>query len=153
MTTWIDFQGAGFTLRVPSDWVITATSTIQAMFLAPERGQLLRANLAVVLAPVEPNVTPRGVAEAARATQERDYPSFALISDQTIQQSGLEGVHHLYSWYNAEVDTPVTQSQTYFVHNQVLITLTATTSRDEEEFNAPIFTEMLASFKVTVPAA
>ncbi len=42
MTNWVYFQGPGFTMNVPSEWLITATPSIQVMFVGPNTGRPLR---------------------------------------------------------------------------------------------------------------
>jgi hypothetical protein len=120
LETWVHFQGPGFTMQVPSDWFITATPTVQAMFVAPYRGHPLRANCLITIRPVQ----------------------------DALDQDGTPGIFRLYHWRNPEHNTPVVQSQTYFVKQNLLYTLTTTSDMDEKDASEPIFERMVGSFKL-----
>jgi hypothetical protein len=148
VTTWMLFQGPGFTLKSPSDWFITAAPTIQVMFVAPYSGEKIRGNLAISLQPVQEDVTSVSVAEIAKETQQRDYPQFEVVAEVAIQVDTLEGIYRLYTWYNPQEALFVTQLQTFFVVNQMLITLTGTCSQKQEAEFLPSFNEMIDSFRI-----
>ncbi|HRE49048.1 MAG TPA: DcrB-related protein [Aggregatilineales bacterium] len=146
--TYMEFQGPLFTLKTPSDWFITASPEIQAMFIEPSHGQRLRANVIITLRPVQPDVTAEVVMKNAQETENAEYPGFTLLAEDDVQAGVGTGKYHMYSWLNPDGNVPVLQTQAFFVINQVLITMTATCDLDVQEDVAPVFNEMFSSFKI-----
>ncbi len=146
--TWVNFQGPFFTLQVPSNWFVNSTPDIQAMFVEPSRGQnKLRANLIITIQPVEANVTVDAVIASARQTQQREYPQFELRDEGAVEGRGVEGRYQFYTWYNQEAGVQVLQSQTFYIVQELLVTLTTTCEAAEEENIAPVLNALLTSFK------
>jgi len=148
MTTWMDFQGPGFTLKVPSDWMINASPTVQAAFLAPNHGQPLRANLVITLRPVQADVTATEVAVTAAESQANEYSEYQFDQEKPITAGTIEGVYRRYRWTNDNPKVPLIQSQTFFVYQRVLFTLTATCTLTEQPQMQPILDEMVESFVI-----
>ena len=146
MTTWMDFQGPGFTLTVPSDWLIQASQTVQAAFLSPDRGQPFRANLVITLRPVQPDVTATVVAAAASESQLQEYPQYTIQVETSAKAGAIEGFYRRYRWFNVQENLAVLQSQSFFVHQQVLFTLTATCLTDDHSEIPSILKRMIDTF-------
>lgn len=146
------FEGPNFTLEVPTNWVVTSSPQLQAIFLGPQ-DPLIRPNMVVSLRPVEVNVTYQAVAQAAKETQEKEYPEYTILDEVDFSQFGGIGMKRQYSWVNPTNNAKVVQVQTYFVAGQVLFTLTASrgdhgnTNAAEEMDN--IFNHMIETFRIT----
>ncbi len=148
---WVDFQGPLFTMKSPSDWYVTSTPEIQAMFVEPNRGQEIRANVIISIRPVQPDVTAAGVLASAQETQQAEYPDYELAAQEDVQAGQAEGKYQMYTWVNPENSVPVVQAQAFFVISQLLITLTATCDAREQEGVTPVFNEMFSSLAITPP--
>ncbi|MFN7210049.1 MAG: hypothetical protein ACK4P1_06615 [Aggregatilineales bacterium] len=148
---WVNFQGPIFSLRVPSNWFVNATPEIQAMIVEPPRGEnQLRSNLIITLQAVQPDVTVDAVMQNARRTQQAEYPRFALQDEGMVTGRAVEGRFQFYTWFNEETQTEVLQSQTFYIANGILFTLTTTCALDRQEEVMPIFAEMLESFTIEI---
>jgi len=150
---WVDFQGPLFTLRSPSDWYVTSTPDIQAMFIEPNRGQEIRANVIISLRPVQENVTVDGVLGSAQEQQRAQYPEFNLVAQEEVQAGEGVGKYQMYTWVNPENGVPVLQAQAFFIVNNLLFTLTATCDQREQEEATPVFNEMFGSLRISAPPA
>lgn len=148
---YMNFRGPNFTLETPTDWVISSTPQLQAIFLAPNQHPI-RPNLAVSLRPVEEQVTVQAVAESAEVNQEREYPQFTVIEEIDFTETGGNGFLRRYRWFNATHKTSVDQSQAFFLYQRILYTLTATrpTELEPAESNDldAIFDHMIRSFRI-----
>lgn len=148
---WVNFQGPIFSMRVPSNWFVNATPEIQAMLVEPPRGEnQLRSNLILTLQAVQPDVTVDAVLQNARRTQQQEYPRFTLQDEGKVTGRAVEGRFQFYTWFNEETNIEVLQSQTFYIANQVLFTLTTTCALDRQAEVMPILTEMLESFVIEV---
>jgi len=147
--TWMQFQGPNFTLRVPSRWFVLAAPNIQAMFAEPGQHQALRANLVVTLRTVEPTVTALAVGETSRESQERDYPDYQIETEGPVALDNTTGYYRAYQWYNQENNVHVVQSQSIFIKDQNMFTLTTSCSDTAREVAMPLLNEMLRSFQFT----
>jgi hypothetical protein len=143
----MDFQGPGFTLTVPSEWLIQAAPAIQAIFLSPDGSQTLRANLVITLRPLQPEVTLLDIGEISRQAQQKEYTGYALENETPIKSGDIDGIERQYRWFDEQQNIWIAQSQRFFVHEQVLYTLTTTCSPNDHEVYKPIFGEMLTSFR------
>ncbi|MCE7948532.1 MAG: hypothetical protein DYG88_13995 [Chloroflexi bacterium CFX4] len=148
---WVNFQGPIFSMRVPSNWFVNATPEIQAMLVEPPRGEnQLRSNLILTLQAVQPDVTVDAVLQNARRTQQQEYPRFTLQDEGKVTGRAVEGRFQFYTWFNEETNIEVLQSQTFYIANEVLFTLTTTCALDRQAEVMPILTEMLESFVIEV---
>lgn len=148
---WVNFQGPIFSMRVPSNWFVNATPEIQAMLVEPPRGEnQLRSNLIITLQAVQPDVTVDAVLQNARRTQQQEYPRFTLQDEGKVTGRAIEGRFQFYTWFNEESNVEVLQSQTFYIANEVLFTLTTTCALDRQAEVMPILTEMLESFVIEV---
>lgn len=148
---WVNFQGPIFSMRVPSNWFVNATPEIQAMLVEPPRGEnQLRSNLILTLQAVQPDVTVDAVLQNARRTQQQEYPRFTLQDEGKVTGRAVEGRFQFYTWFNEESNVEVLQSQTFYIANEVLFTLTTTCALDRQAEVMPILTEMLESFVIEV---
>jgi hypothetical protein len=148
---WVHFQGPAFSLRVPSNWFVNATPQIQAMIVEPPRGEnQLRSNLIITLQAVQPDVTVDAVLQNARRTQQQEYPRFALQDEGAVTGRAVEGRYQVYTWFNEENQTEVLQTQTFYIANGILFSLTTTCSVERQDEVMPIFGEMLGSFTIEI---
>lgn len=145
---WMNFQGPNFRMKVPSDWYIVASPTVQAMFLEPVGNQRLRGNMMITLRPIQEGLTLADVSVAALETQAAGYPQFSLIDEQDITVSGVRGKYRLYQWFNAEDNIPVVQAQAFFVARDLLITMTATCDLERQAGTMPVFNAMFDSLEL-----
>jgi hypothetical protein len=146
---WIGFQGPSFTMRVPSNWVLTATPELQVVVLEPERpaGEL-RANLIVSLRPVTEGLTSAAVLESTRKNQLEQYPHFKLHEEGVVNGRKGEGSYQNYTWLNPENSIPVAQVQAFFVANKMLYSITTTCDERRAKAVMYILGEMLNSFQI-----
>lgn len=148
---WVNFQGPIFSLHVPSNWFVNATPDIQAMIVEPPRGEnQLRSNLIITLQAVQPEVTVDAVMQNARNTQQHEYPRFQLQDEGVVTGRAVEGRYQVYTWFNEENQTEVLQSQTFYIANGILFTLTTTCALERQEESMPLFGEMLGSFAIEI---
>ncbi len=103
--------------------------------------------MAITISGVQLDVTADSVAETAKGQQMKDYPEFNIVEERTVDTTGIYGFYRLYTWHNPVSDTHVVQSQTFFVIEQLLYSLTSTTSVEDEPLIAPFFAEMFATFQ------
>lgn len=150
MTQWMHFQGPSFTLQAPTDWFITSTPQVQAMFIAQPEAGGLRPNVAVTIRPVEDTVTPRGVAESAREVQQHEYPRYTVLEELDGEETGQPLFLRRYSWFNQSIGVSVLQVQLYCIVSQLLYTVTATRSLEDEESSRydDIFRQMIDSLQI-----
>lgn len=153
MTEFIRFEGPTFTLDTPTTWVVSASPQFQAIFLGPT-DQPIRPNLIISMHPVNSDVTPESVAENARLSQEVEYHDYEIINEINFSNFGGQGIMRRYRWTNPNDNNPVLQMQAYFIHKNMLHTLTATRAESLPKESAQavddIFDQMLESFRFRV---
>jgi hypothetical protein len=143
----MNFDGPGFKLQVPTDWFITSSPQIQAMFVSPPR-EGGRANFMVTLRPLDENVTLEQVSTTSLETQKKEYKQFKLLQEAPVQKGDINGHRRLYSWFSEEHNAKIMQQQVLFVANRMLTTITTTrTDLPVTEEVEPIFTQMIESFQ------
>jgi hypothetical protein len=147
------FQGPGFTMETPTDWVIQSSPQFQALFLAPPREHATRPNLAVAVRPVQLDVTVLAVADEARKVQEREYPRYEILGEHDYTETGGAAFQRLYAWFNEDRRAQILQWQTFVVVGRVLFTLTTTRLAEDEdgEILDEMFLHMMKSFAIQLP--
>jgi len=145
--TFMDFQGPGFMLRTPTDWYITSSPQLQAVFVGPQTDGGVRPNLTVAIRPVEADVTPLAVAAEARKTQENQYPEYEVQAETDFAEQGGAGFIRRYRWLNSDRNVPVVQVQAFHVYEGLLYTLTATSTEVDFPDVEQTFDTMLMSFR------
>ena len=147
MAEMMNFQGPGFHMQVPTDWLITSNPEVQAMFVAPPQAGM-RANLMITLRPLEASATLDAILSSALEIQKKDYPEFTLLEQGQFSIGDVIGHQHFYKWYNEKHTASVVQRQVLIVLNQVLTTIT-TTRMDVESVEDvdQAFAAILSSFK------
>jgi hypothetical protein len=140
------FQGPGFHMDVPSDWMITSSPQFQVMFVAPP-GPSGRANLAISIRPVKDGTTVQEVAAAALKMEQRDYAEFRVEAEGELPGTGGLGYQRSYRWLNERNKTRVYQKMVLFLVKGMLTTITAT-REDSEPAKAldAAFEGMISSF-------
>jgi hypothetical protein len=142
----MNFQGPGFKLQVPTNWFISSSPQIQAMFVAPPQGNL-RANLMVTMRPLEEGVSLADVVKSSLDTQKKEYPEFELLEETAYKLDEWTGIARKYKWYSSEHKTRLLQRQVFFLLDQILTTITTTrTDIDKSEELDQVFTQILQSF-------
>ena len=140
------FQGPGFHLNVPTNWVVFSNPQFQAMFVAPP-SPAGRANLGIALRPVSEGTELAKIAETALAMQQKDYPKFKVVREGALEGSGGKGFERVYTWHNEQQKIDLHQRQVMFLVKGVLTTLTATReNRKEAEELDKVLEAMVASF-------
>lgn len=148
---YMQFQGPGFEMEIPTNWLITSSPQYQAMFLAPQDEQVgMRANLMVTLRPVTEDVTLQRVAEETRRMQEREYADYTVTDEVDFSEQGGSLFVRRYQWHNARNNLDVAQIQGFVKFADVLFTLTATRlNQPEQAYLDEIFEDMINSFRIT----
>lgn len=144
---WMDFQGPTFNLEIPSDWYITATPQLQAVFLGPELGGT-RPNVSISMRPVTEEVTTNAVANEARKNQQTEYANYQVLSETDYTQTGGAAYVRSYRWDNIDRNVPVQQVQMFIVYNRMLYTLTATCIEKYYTRFDEIFVHMVETFRL-----
>jgi hypothetical protein len=121
-----NFKGPGFSMQVPTDWYITSTPEIQAMFISPPYEDGAQANLMVTLNPVEEGVTAQSVADEAKKNQAAQYPEYEVLDEGLVDGTEGKGFQRTYEWFNADKELRVHQHQVMLVVNNMLYVLTTT---------------------------
>jgi hypothetical protein len=142
----MNFQGAGFQLEVPTDWLITSSPQFQSAFIAPA-AKFGKANLTINTRSVEKNATLLAIATAARGMQAREFPKFEVISEGMVANTGDRAYERVYRWENDQNGAKIWQRQVLILIPGILLTVTATREDREntQELDA-IFEHMLSSF-------
>lgn len=145
----MNFEGPGFTMQIPTDWFITSTPQIQAMFVSPPR-KGGRANFMVNVRPLDMDVTLDQVVKTSLETQKKEYDKFELLESAIYSKDNLTGHQRLYKWFSKENNATIRQRQIIIVTGQMLITLTSTRTdlKIMEELD-DVFAQMLESFKLS----
>ena len=144
----MQFQGPGFIMETPTDWLITSSAQFQVMFLGPQTG-VVRPNLMVTIRPVEEGATAPQVAAEALAIQQREYPDYTLLEENDYTASGGLAFVRKYTWRSPEHDAYILQIQAFFIFSGAIFTLTATCLRDSDAALESTFNHMIRSFRFT----
>jgi len=158
MTEYKNFQGPTFSMQIPTDWLITSSPQLQAAFVAPkneqnlsaqpESGEEIRSNLIVSMRRLKAGTSVVAVAEAAKTSQENEYPKYRVIQEEEISGRELSGFQRTYTWVKADKPIRVQQQQTFFLASNILYTLTSTRpDTDEVKSVDKIFEQMVHSFE------
>jgi hypothetical protein len=121
-----DFKGPGFSMQVPTDWYITSSPQIQAMFISPPQGEGLQGNLMVTMNPVEDGVTVEEIASEAKKNQLAQYPEYELLAEGLVEGSENQVYTREYKWFNEKKALRVHQRQIMYLVDQMLYILTTT---------------------------
>ena len=142
----MNFQGPGFKIQIPTNWFITSSPQVQAMFVAPPQGEL-RANLMITMRPLEEDATLVDILKTSLETQKKEYPEFELLEETEIEKDGWTGITRLYKWFSSEHKTRILQRQVFFVIKQMLTTITTTrTATNKAQEMDAVFIQILESF-------
>jgi hypothetical protein len=150
---YMEFNGPGFTLEFPTDWLVSATQQAQTVFQGPRHQTDLHPNLMITIRQAAPGVTAPAVAEEARKTQEREYPEFKVVNEVDFTENGGAGFLRQYTWHNARNDIAVAQIQAFFVVAGVLFTLTATRAQKDDASIDDVFYHMIDTFRLQAQEA
>ena len=148
-----EFKGPGFTMEVPTNWYISSTPQIQAMFISPPQEGGVQANLMVTMNPVQENVTAESVAKEAKKNQMAQYEQYQIIEEGFIKRTNKQGYQRVYEWFNPNQELKLHQKQIMLVVSNMLYILTTTrpVDTDNEEVLQRFDTSlemMLQSFKL-----
>jgi hypothetical protein len=146
MVTTSHFQGPGFHMDVPTDWLITSSPQFQVVFIAPPE-KYGRANLAINIRPVTKDATLEEIQQTAAKMQQRDYAKYQLESEGELPNTNGMGYQRTYTWFNERNNVHVYQKQLMFLVNEMLTTITITRELEPKSKEVDeIFNQMLASF-------
>lgn len=143
----MNFQGPGFTMEVPSNWLVTSTPQVQVVFIGPN-DQGAKPNLAITIRRVKEGTTLDQIVQSAKEKQQQNYPEYTVIQEGILNNTAGMGYHRVYRWYNQDVGLRVVQQQRFFLVNDALVTLTATREdKDVNEMFDAVFEHMFESFR------
>jgi len=146
------FQGPGFELEVPTDWLVVSSPDYQAMFLGPKLKSGARANMMVTVRPVNEDVTLEVIAVQARKFQEHEYDDYHVLDETDYTQEGGIAYLRRYEWGSKQGGNRVSQVQGFFLVDNVLFTLTATRTEKKNKQVDAAFDRMFRSFRVKLLA-
>lgn len=146
----MEFQGPGFTMMTPTDWMITSSLQFQALFLAPSDSGGFNANLAVSIRRITDDVTVLSVAESTKDTQSNEYDQYEVLEEVDYTRKGGLAFLRKYRWLQQDNQIGVVQTQAFLVAGTILFTLTGSRSEDSPDGEAldGIFLQMIESFRV-----
>jgi|GEM_PF-698242 len=152
MTEFMNFEGPTFTMQVPTNWFITSSPTLQAVFVAPTSvagNQPVRPNIIVSIRRLKEETAAQTVAAAVKKDQQTQYADYQILKEIDNSADDISGFSRQYTWHKTGENTRVVQTQTFYVARKILYTLTGTRSADVEiPVIDEIFTRMSNSFKV-----
>ena len=144
------FQGPKFLMQVPTDWLISSTPQFQAIFTAPDDGGSIHGNVVVSIRAVQDDVTAVGVAEAAKNTQEKEYPQYQVL-EEMLNETEIPSVQRTYKWHKIDREIDIMQRQAFHVYEGKLYTLTGTYpagSKQNTQSLAQTIQQMIDSFQL-----
>jgi hypothetical protein len=128
-----DFKGPGFSMKAPTDWYITSTPQIQAMFISPIHEDGIQANLIITMNPVEAGAQIGAVAEETRKHQTAQYKQYQILDEGPIEEIKDHGFRRIYTCFNENKNLVVRQIQIMLLVNDMLYVLTTTRPVVDEE--------------------
>ncbi len=144
---YMNFQGPGFTLEIPTDWYITSSPQFQAIFLGTSTTEGVRPNLSIAIRPVEADVTPEAVAAESLRIQQAQYSEYEVLEEIDFSEQGGSGFWRRYQWLNDSHNMKIVQIQVFLVNDSLLHTLTATTTQTYYDEIQATLVHMLTSFR------
>jgi len=151
MSNFMTFEGPTFTMQIPTNWFISSSPRFQAVFISPEKseGEKIFPNMLVAIRRLKEGTSAAMVAESAREKQQETYPDYEVITEKEHNADGFSSFERVYRWHNPDQNSDIQQWQTFYVHQNILYTLTATCSVTEKlPACEQIFEKMLASFEI-----
>lgn len=121
-----EFKGPGFTMQVPTDWYITSTPQIQAMFISPPQEGGFQANLMITMNPVEEKVTLESIADETKQNQIAQYPEYEVQEEGFQPGTNQKAFKRTYEWFNKDKSLRVYQKQVMILVNGMVYVLTTT---------------------------
>lgn len=143
------FQGPNFILKVPSNWLITASSDAQVTFLGPKISTL-HAGFGV-------HISLKKESEALK-TKIKNYNDkmrsqdvqFELTHTKDLSNDQYEAYHQVIRWVNPEHDLLLEQHQVYIEAEDAYLLLSTSQPVRHDYFQQinELMVEMLESFRV-----
>lgn len=148
MAKMILYQGPGFTVRKPSDWLAVATEQYQAAFLGPMIGAA-RAGFFVAVSPATDQRPVGQLFADIKGEQQAALDSYRVVSEQERVHEDFSALSRNFTWYNAAVNMVIAERQLFMHANDFLYIVTSTQPNNEhmDEFDA-LFVDMFNSFRV-----
>jgi len=148
---WVEFQGPGFTMEVPSEWRVMASPQFQAIFFSPLIGQdPRRANLTVALQDVPDDTTARALVDVLNRMQADSYPDFSVVCETADAAGEVSKIQRTLRWRNPSSGETVLQHQACHVRDGLACILTGSRPDGLPDDVATgvdgVFQRMLASF-------
>jgi hypothetical protein len=122
------FQGPGFALDAPTDWLITASPQAQAIFLGPDINGV-RSNLIVTIRSVAESATLKDLARLADESQRALSTAYTVINEHDYSDEGGAAFVRSFTRIVGE-GTEVFQIQALFLLNGNLFTMTGTRANE-----------------------
>lgn len=145
------FQGPGFFMRMPTNWLIVSEDDGRIAFIGPKVG----AAHAGFTTKVAPSVGADGAvvdhasaAKSAITEQKKSRENFTILSEEDLSTESMHAYMIYCHWYNPEIDMILVQRQLYTVYNNLLYTLTSSVPNSDHisEFDR-LFMGMFGSFR------
>ena len=141
-----DFQGPGFSLQIPTDWLITSDQNFQAIFLAINESKP-RPNLSIAMRKLDDDVTLADVINITQRTKQEQYENYQSL--ESIQPSEFAWIHR-YQWHQPELGIGIYQVQVAFLVQNILFTLLGTCLVSQVGTYDSVFTDMYSSFRINL---
>jgi hypothetical protein len=149
---YMTFQGPGFQLEVPTDWLITSSPDYQVMFKSQiTRESSFHPTVIVIIRPVEADKKLSMVAEEIRTWYASEYAEFEVVSSVDYTEKGGLAYLHTFTWLYEENKTRIRQIQCLYRIADALFLLTATRTENDPSWDE-VLTHIIESFQFTIPA-
>lgn len=145
------FQGPGFALDVPTNWVVAASPQAQAVFFGPQVSGI-QSNLIITIRRVATGVTLQEIARVSDENQRVVSANYTVLGEQDYTEEGGSAFVRRFTRTTGE-GSVVEQIQALILVDTLLYTLTGTSAAEGDN---PELTEvkalldlMIRSFVVT----
>ena len=151
MSDFMTFEGPTFTMQIPTNWFISSSPRFQAAFVSPEKEEEeeIFPNMLVAIRRMKEGANAPAVAKSAREKQQETYPDYKVLAEKEHSTDSVSAFERIYRWHNPDQRSDIQQWQAFYMHQNILYTLTATCSVTEKlPAREQIFEKMLGSFEL-----
>lgn len=145
------FQGPGFVIQMPTNWLIVNGDDGTIAFIGPTVGNA-RAGFTIAVEPIESDgresLTYTTAAADAKRRLAEERQNFTILNEQDISTDALPAYTHYFHSYNPTIDMVILQRQVFASGNNSVITLTSSVPNTShlDEFDR-LFLKMIQSFR------
>ncbi|MCB9137908.1 MAG: hypothetical protein H6642_06135 [Caldilineaceae bacterium] len=149
MTEMVLFQGPGFVVQKPSEWLAVATEQYQAALLGPMVGSA-RVGFLVSVTDVDKDDDPlKEVFERIKGEQQEKLTNYHVAMERDLSRDNVQAYSRNFTWYNGSIDMVIVERQVFMQVGATRFVVTSTQPNSEvlAQFDK-LFVEMFNSFRV-----